>query len=962
MGATPHSGHRNSGIIDRWGSALLTRHCVFVPIFYFALFTLFFSPVILAGKFLAVGPDGLYNFLPNFYSKKVLWDSMVFGGFPMMADPEAMAWYPPAFLMSRLPGGWNLFVIAAYVAGSSFTYGYLYSLTKSWLAALISGLVFGLSGFMMAHLVHAHVIHSAAWVPLMIWSLGALRQRLSAPWLIVGSMAGAFMFLGGQPQIFVYGMLLGTCYAIALGWNAPTGRWRYYLVVMLMLAVGIGLAAVQIIPTAELAAQGSRVGYSFRDYVSHSLPPRQTLTMVFPFVFGGVPGSGMMNYFGGVNQTELTGYVGLLPVLFAVVAVIASGKKSVTLFWACVAAFAIVLVLGDATPVARLIYHVPVFNNFRAPARHLLEFTIAMSVLSGIGVAAILKQKISSAFALRVIVLAGLAMLVCGGLLFLNSSSMAGLAPARSAAQLRLAPWSNRAVGVPIAVFAIAVTTFVYWGLKPTSRLRSALLLSVLVIDLGSFGWFYEWRYAALDQNDLKASALDVRYRDLLNDSGQRLIPFRSAFGSVSVAPPTLSRLWSIPSASGYNALILSRTSHMLSINELGELAGPPGRVPSDSSFNVMAIRYIFLPPRELNTDEAGVSWLKDDMQQSFGSGCDHATPNSTTWTLPAPFESSSIAMVSRLACSAQIPDGAEVARIRLMDVDDSAQTLSLIAGRDSSEWAFDCRGVNSAVRHSRANIFRNYPGKLYDEPCEGHSYVTRVPLTNGARIKSVQLQWVGPAPGMIIIDKISLIDDARKNSFPIDPALTAGNGWQLIGDTATARVYENTRAMPRAWLVPSVKQVSAEAALNAVRTQSLPDGTKFDPQNTALVEVPAALIEQGDAGAASAKLTTLSDTRLDVHTSSTTPGFLLTSDTYYPGWRASIDGRETEIYRADYAIRGVIVPAGEHTVRFDYRPRSFYLGAGISLISMLLLGAIAVGARSFGLGAGRKTEPGETQ
>jgi len=89
----------------------------------------------------------------------------------------------------------------------------------------------------------------------------------------------------------------------------------------------------------------------------------------------------------------------------------------------------------------------------------------------------------------------------------------------------------------------------------------------------------------------------------------------------------------------------------------------------------------------------------------------------------------------------------------------------------------------------------------------------------------------------------------------------------------------------------------------------------------------------------------------MEVRTKSTRAGFLVTSDAYYPGWRASIDGRDAWLYRADYAIRGVMVPAGEHTVRFEYRPRSFYLGAAISLISILLLIALAVGARSFGFG-----------
>ena len=54
----------------------------------------------------------------------------------------------------------------------------------------------------------------------------------------------------------------------------------------------------------------------------------------------------------------------------------------------------------------------------------------------------------------------------------------------------------------------------------------------------------------------------------------------------------------------------------------------------------------------------------------------------------------------------------------------------------------------------------------------------------------------------------------------------------------------------------------------------------------------------------------------------------LFLADSYYPGWRATVDGREEEIFRADSLFRAVRVPAGEHAVRFSFEPASFYLGS----------------------------------
>jgi len=254
-------------------------------------------------------------------------------------------------------------------------------------------------------------------------------------------------------------------------------------------------------------------------------------------------------------------------------------------------------------------------------------------------------------------------------------------------------------------------------------------------------------------------------------------------------------------------------------------------------------------------------------------------------------------------------------------------------------------------MHHQRARIFSSYPAQMQNQPCEGHHYVTTLKLDGASEIKSVDFEWLG-GPGAIIIDKLTLVDEPAGTSIPIDSALMGSNAWRLVEDTEGARVYENLRAMPRAWLAPEVMNVNPNQALDAIKTGRLPGGRDFDPSQTALIEAPLALNSPDADSKASATIASLSATRLEVRTKSTRAGFLVTSDAFYPGWRARIDGREVPLYRADYAIRGVPVPPGEHTVRFDYRPRSFYLGAGISLISMLLLIVLAVRARLFRVGA----------
>jgi len=99
---------------------------------------------------------------------------------------------------------------------------------------------------------------------------------------------------------------------------------------------------------------------------------------------------------------------------------------------------------------------------------------------------------------------------------------------------------------------------------------------------------------------------------------------------------------------------------------------------------------------------------------------------------------------------------------------------------------------------------------------------------------------------------------------------------------------------------------------------------------------------QKPDAGA-TARVSSLADNEMEVETSTATPSFLVTSDVYYPGWSATIDGQEARLYRADYAFRGIAVPAGHRVVKFTYRPRRFLLGAGLSLASIAILAAVAL-------------------
>jgi hypothetical protein len=107
-----------------------------------------------------------------------------------------------------------------------------------------------------------------------------------------------------------------------------------------------------------------------------------------------------------------------------------------------------------------------------------------------------------------------------------------------------------------------------------------------------------------------------------------------------------------------------------------------------------------------------------------------------------------------------------------------------------------------------------------------------------------------------------------------------------------------------------------------------------FDPEGFLYVE--------GDApsppsvrGTGSASIERYEPDRVIVRTKADAPAFLLLADAWYPGWRATVDGADAPLYRADYLLRAVHVDAGEHVVDFRYRPGSFRAGVCLSLLAL---------------------------
>ncbi len=573
------------------------------------LYVVFFAPALVTGRMLAPG-DAANLSAPHFYTPRGLWSPLIFSGFPVMADPQTMSWYPPALVLGLLPGAlaFNAFVLSAYVLASCFAYGYAREVTGSRLAAATAGVVYGLSGFLLSHFGHTNIIHSACWMPLLIWALERLRQRTSPGWVVVAGLAVCCSTLAGQPQFAVFTLILGGCYVLALAWHAPAGRWRFLAAAAGGVGLGLGLCGVLLVPMLELTGQSLRAEMDFLDFSAWSLPTRQLPQVLFPYLYGGfwdpLTGERTPVFGGGGGPVEATGYAGLTALALAGCGAVLLRRQGVARFWVGVAAVALLFALGKETPLVWLSYHVPVLNKFRVPSRHFMEFGFAVAVLAALGVAALARSESAARMkAVRRGVL-GVALLAAAALVTFAVLGALGAytrnLPPGMPANLSPWPWQNPAVAVPLAALAVGAASLWAWARRP-GRATAGLLLLALVADLGVFGWFSYWHWATERPEDvLAAPECLAAYRDELHRTDQRLLPL-AAEGPPETAPPNRSRLWDVPSALGYCPLALKRYCELTGVTYVGFESYRALR-PGNAALDVLAVRYVLVPRPMLGT------------------------------------------------------------------------------------------------------------------------------------------------------------------------------------------------------------------------------------------------------------------------------------------------------------------------------------------------------------------------
>ncbi len=971
-----------------------------------------------------------------------LWNPYLFMGVPFLANAQTALFYPLNFLLYWLPVpkmvSWSI-VLHVFLAGL-FAYFYArFSLGLGRWGAWLAASVFALSGFVGAQVEHVNQLNCSVWLPLLFllfdlarkgWlsnplppdrqirrsgldgnrggglpALHAIQAERSQGWLYVllaGLVVGLQFTAGHTQSSYITLFALGGYAIFPLLWNNGLAgfsgqKWRELrgklgrslLVYLLIVIIGLALAAVQLLPTLELSQLSVRGGgLSYREAASFSLKPRLLLLSLLPT-------------FGGEKVfSEYVAYLGIVALALALVGALFQRRYPARPFLIFLTALGLFLSLGAYNPFYFVLYKLlPGFGLFRAPARWLYLYTFGGAMLAGLGADFLsyslrakaevvghgigeLSRFIRRRLLIAIGVLAAPLVLISPFLDFPTQSTLltwlllallasvllwVGLTgkwkvfkpPTSSLQHPTSREQRAKEQGIPLETpkletrnsFYLIVALVVVGELFAASRglaynhptapeayssLRTAP--AHFLADGQPTDRFLSISGLTFDPGDL--GEIQQIFGDQL--SPQAIYDYVVATKLKEILAPNLPLVYKISSVDGYDGGVLPLKRYV----ELQRLflsePSPDGRlreslkeIPPSRILSLLNVKYVI-------TDKVHDVWV-DGVYYDLGhEAVLGAGSVSQVKVMDLPdFAVTSLGLVSHLEGAGDLPNGAPVAQVTITDGLGAVQSRLLRAGIETAEGEYTA-GV---VQHDQARVCRHWP----DNP-QGNDYLARLELGEALIPRQISIEYLAPA-GRLHLRGLSLIDD-RTTTFR--PLVVSTEGRFRLVHSGDVKVYENLDSLPRAFVVHRAQVLDDEAAIAAMQDPA------FRPENEVILasgrrEVlslpfipPRAGGDEGGVGKDEVELLSYEPERVVISANLAADGYLVLTDAHYPGWRALTDGLETPIYRADLLFRAVYLPAGQHRVEFIYDPLSFKLGAAISLVALLGLvaGAAAVAGR----------------
>jgi hypothetical protein len=498
-----------------------------------------------------------------------LWNPFTFSGLPLFGDGQTALLYPPNWLFFVLPGGAALsfsILLQFSIAGVGM-YLLLRSLGLRRLPAFLGAAIYMFCGCLAARVVHLSILSGAALLPLAVLCVeSAFRAwrpreadgtdgpsaapgfravgRSAVRWAVLAAAVIAAQVFAGHPQVPVYTALALGLYAVLRGierWRAE-GNWTWLCRLPALVAgvyvLGCGLAAIQLVPWAELGATSTRAaGVSFDQVFGSSTARSDWLLQLFPYLYGALKTGPFadqpISISLSVRFLEHSAYVGILPLGLAVFALLGLRRRAEAertdpspfypvMFLALLAVLGLLLAAGWATPLAQLVYRTPVIGRLRAVERALVLFDFAAAGLAAFGLQRLTGRAWSSRRYSRwslAVIGAGTAGLPIAVVALASHAWFQRALNLPPEAVANLQPHRLNAA-VPLLLAVASAAFLLWWSRRPATRLTQTLATVLILLDLGTYAACF---------NPMAGSDFYGRRPDVLAAFRDEPRPFRKA-------------------------------------------------------------------------------------------------------------------------------------------------------------------------------------------------------------------------------------------------------------------------------------------------------------------------------------------------------------------------------------------------------------------------------------------------
>lgn len=865
------------------------------------------------------------------------WNPFQQAGCSLIANPQAALHYPPNWIFFVLPLrlGYIISTLGHYYLAGIGVYLLARFCRLRTLSALVAAFVYCLGGYLAARLLLRPLLLSAAWFPLLfLCYLFGHHRRQTIGYLLAGVCLG-MQVLAGMPHNAVYSaMAFGFFTLYRLVWQVFYRRdfrlWgKQLLGYFLFLAVGFLMAAAVILPTMELIPHTVRSQFTYEEATTNSLP----LNWIPDVFIGGTYHQAPVDW----HFLETNCYIGVVALWLVIFALLGNWQKGVFWFFTGLVALSILFAFGNNTFIYRLFYHFPYLDVFGVPtigrffdipSRFLGLTAFALAMLAGYGVDSLSRvalrspgQRLNKAG--RLIVLA----LSVGCICWLVLLIMMAIRLQGDLLNIFLDPTSRSTYYVQAnfafftLVFGLFTITFLLGRLR--SRTFQLLLLVVLVADLLHSGTQIKVDFA--EPEDIYRRPVAVRYLQQKTDPNRRVMgmdALKTIGGDVkyvqyrSILTPKLAMIYKLQDVSGYDPLILDRYSKAVQ-----RLAG---QAPGETPLRVVAWAGADHPL----TDLLRVGHISGEVyeQRIFGGQImEIHSGERRVLKVEMDRECEEVRLHSAMSRGFTIPQDTEVGRLTLIDATGERAVFPLRAGVETADLH-----VEVAHFHHPADKFRTWNQVLlFDDKrikLRVSNYVCRLALEKPMKPVAVEIENTSEA-------NLAVMGIGLKH--------TPTSRFERVYNSKRDRIYRNRTVLPRAWWVHRVEiEPSADRLLDRMDSGLLHSGARIDYRQIALLEEEPSILPSPSLMPEGGEIEILQwkPGELELDVNSDASGLVVLSEIHYPGWKAEIDGEPTEILRANYLLRALAVPEGQHRIRMIYRPLSYYFGLIASILTALLI------------------------